>query len=152
MKRRVVILSALLLLLINTASGNFNPTDTSNKPWRIKESAFIEKYGENEKAKTFIIGWFSKRHVFTALSILSGAGTVGLAVSIREPSQNSRDAYAGLIVAGLIFGVAAGTLITIGFFIPVLTHSRKKLYRLLEKHKNGEQLPKRYRKQLEAVE
>jgi hypothetical protein len=85
---------------------------------RIKESAFIEKYGENEKAKKFIERWFTQRHLFTALSAASGTITAGLAVSIRESSQNSRDAYAGLLVAGIILVAFTGTL----FSRPLKTH------------------------------
>lgn len=152
MKYKLVIIFTNIFLSV--ADGKCTTTialpDTVAKPWRIKEPAFIEKYGENEKTKKFIEAWFTKRHLFTALSAAGGAVTVGLAFLIKEPSQNSGNAYAGLLVAGIVFAVAIGTLFTFGFFIPFLAHSRKRLYRILEKHKNGEKIPKRFKRKLEG--
>lgn len=121
--------------------------DTLSKPWRIKESAFLEKYGDSEKTKKFIRGWFTTRHVFTALSAVTGISTAGLALSLVS-SAGSNSSAAGFYELAIVLGVTLGVFITGVFLIPLLTHSRKKLYRILEKHKNGQEIPKKFKRQL----
>ena len=149
MNIRILIFSLFILISFNKVNGtvHISVPDTTAKPWRMKQSAFIEKYGTNEQTKAFIIRWFSKRFLFTSLSGLSGALTAGqvpLALTAGKPSGEASN-----IAIGAVLGFALSSIITIVLLIPVFTYSRKKLYQLLEKHKNGEKIPKRFRKQLE---
>jgi hypothetical protein len=148
MKIKIAILFVGLFLTINAAFGNFSAPvmDTSYQPNSLKESAFLKQYGTDDTSRALILHWFTKRHLFSALTILSGAGTVGLAVS--PGSQKGTNSAAGFYAIGLVLGIAVGTMVTIAFLIPFLTHSRKKLLRLLTNYRDNGALPKKYRKKL----
>lgn len=61
MNFRIFISSLFFLIVFNKANGTapVSTPDTSTKPWRMKQSAYIEKYGTNERTKAFITKWFS---------------------------------------------------------------------------------------------
>jgi hypothetical protein len=113
----------------------------------LKAKAFLKQYGTDDTSRALIVYWFKKRHIFSALSILSGAATGAAAIALgSSANSNSLGGFAETL--GLTLTVATGTLATILFLIPFLTHSRKKLLRLLTNYRNNESLPKKYRKKL----
>jgi hypothetical protein len=150
MKTKSIFLSFLFVVINNTSFGNlcsYTP-DTSIKKQRLTKSWFLEKYGDNNNTKNFIEAWFFRRHFFSALAGLSGFGAVVLTAMQKSGSGNSTaidrpflfDPALGLAVAGAIFSVI--------FIIPVITHSRKKLLRILNSYKAGKPVPKKYKKKL----
>jgi hypothetical protein len=154
MKTKTIFLSFLFVVINNTTFGNlcnYTP-DTIPPKQQLTKSYFLEKYSDNDNTRKFIEEWFSQRHTFSALAGLSGLGAALLTATQKSGSGNSTaidrpflfDPALGLAVVGAIFSVI--------FIIPFIAHSRKKLYRLLEKNKNGEPISKKYRKKLEAAE
>jgi hypothetical protein len=126
-----------------SAAATVSP-DTLSKPWRLNKQEFLKRYGDNEKVKKFITAWFTTRYVSSALSAATGIAT-GVLIIDLAPYAAGGNAYAAL---SLVLVGFTGTLMTIIFLIPFLTHSRKKLYKILEKYKNRQEIPRRFRRQL----
>lgn len=151
MKIKIAILFAGLFLTINVSYSNFSVPviDTSLQSISLKEKAFLKQYGTDDTARALIHYWFKKRHLFASLA--SGSGVLALfsAGSISKGGGgNSTAIDKPYFIDPAAFFAVMGLLVGCILIIPFLTHSRKKLLRLLEKYKAGNPIPKKYRKRL----
>ncbi|NOT50297.1 MAG: hypothetical protein HOP10_03360 [Chitinophagaceae bacterium] len=146
MRKRSIVLSLSMMWMMSTASANFIPADTTTRPWRMNEKGFLKKFEGNDTVSFLVKRWFSNRRTFSTLTVIGAAGTTLSAVIVAAGSQGTNSGYAGLIIAAAAFLGFCSLVFAIGFFIPLLFHSKKRLYHVIVDYQKGKPLPKRYRK------
>ena len=150
MNKISILLFVTLLLVTSVASGStgsLEPADTSNKPWQLKKSDFLKKYGTDDASNNLIRYWFNKRHPLKTATIGSGAVVALTAVPLAN-ALNSGSAWGfGLILllGGAIISAGIVFLISFPRFI---SFSRKRLFHLLADLKKGKPLPTKYQKKM----
>lgn len=148
MKPKLVILTSFFLFTLNNihANSSIQPADSSGNP--LKEKMLLKKYGDDDTTKALIQYWFSKRKIFTGLAGASfGIAAYSTTKISKSPGRITAPDNPFFIDPNAFFGVA-GAIAGALFLIPIITHSRKKLVRLLEDYKAGKSLPKKYRQRI----
>lgn len=134
-------------VLVAIRTTNIPSTDTLGKPWQLKKSAFLSKYGTDYTSSTLIRYWLNKRKALKWGTIIGGGAAALVAVPFISV-LNTGSAWAfvtilylggAITIAGILF------LISLPRFI---FSSRKKLFLLLQDIKNGKPVPKKYQKKL----
>jgi hypothetical protein len=147
LKPKLLILTAFILFAVKNSQANFSfpLADSSVNP--LKEAILLKKYGDDDTCKALIKFWFGKRFLATALSGLFWTGAAGSAIAVLKNSQNNRNPNGWFIDTDAFFAVF-GTIVGAILVIPLLTHSRRKLVRILENYKAGKPLPKKYKRKI----
>lgn len=151
MKLNFLIFAISFLFIIRQAEANYSmlPVDSAGKP--LKESVLLKKYGKDDTAAALIRYWFGKRYLFMALSggIFFASAGAGIVVARAGTHYSSGVGNAGgFYYMAMVMAAALGGILALFLVIPLLTHSRKKLIRLLESYTSGKLLPKKYRERI----
>jgi hypothetical protein len=149
MKSKLILSSIVFFLAFKLSATNFIifGQDSSIYPKALKENTLLKKYGNDDTCQALIKYWFSKRYLATALSGLFWTGAAGSAIAVLKNSQNNRNPNGWFIDMDAFFAVF-GTIVGAILVIPLLTHSRRKLVRILENYKAGKPLPKKYKRKI----
>lgn len=146
MKLRFYLLTVFLSLQINATFANYNPADTSARPWHLSKPEFLKRYGDDDTSRALIRYWYNERNVLSYLTTASVLTVAGGGIGILATQNSSTLPDIASLAYVLLMGI--GTIAFIPFFTGLLFRSRKKLWRLIDKYKKGEGLPKGVKRRL----
>lgn len=129
------------------AAPKISAIDTLHRPWQLKQSEFLKKYGTDYTTGRLIRYWFNKRQTLKTETIGSGAVAAVVVIPLMK-AVNSGSGWAFGLILLLGGTITAASVIFLVSFPRFISFSRKKLFVLLDGLTNGKPLPRKYQKRL----
>ncbi len=152
MKQRVLILCLLFFQTTTFAAELVIDNDSTVEKhtfWRMDKEGFVEKFGSDDTTSALINMYFRTRNEGILTFLLSTPMPYVLGgIGVVLDSGTSETVIPIFTATGVVIGTFIGSVMFFSGSIRWISYPRKRLYFILEKHKQGEPLPKSLTKRI----